>query len=41
LIWAMIAIWPHVRMITYLQVPYLLWVMFATVLQLSITYMNK
>lgn len=40
LIWAMIAIWPHARWVTYIQVPYLLWVSFATVLQLSITYLN-
>lgn len=41
LIWAMIAIFPHVRWITYIQVPYLLWVSFATVLQLTITYLNS
>lgn len=41
LIWAMIAIYPHVRWITYIQIPYLLWVSFATVLQLTITFLNK
>ncbi|MFA6306248.1 MAG: TspO/MBR family protein [Patescibacteria group bacterium] len=41
LIWAMIAIWPHARWIAYAQIPYLLWVSFATVLQLTITYLNK
>lgn len=41
LIWAMIAIYPHARWITYLQTPYLLWVSFATVLQLTVTYLNK
>ncbi len=40
LIWAMVAIYPHVRWVTYAQVPYLLWVGFATVLQLTITYLN-
>ncbi len=40
LIWAMIAIWPHARWIVYVNIPYLLWVSFATVLQLSITYLN-
>lgn len=30
----------HERWIAYAQVPYLLWVSFATLLQLSITYMN-
>jgi tryptophan-rich sensory protein len=41
LIWAMIAIYPHMRWVTYIQIPYLLWVSFATVLQLTITYINK
>ena len=41
LIWAMIAIYPYARWITYIQIPYLLWVSFATVLQLSITYLNR
>lgn len=40
LIWAMIAIFPHMRAITYMQIPYVLWVSFATVLQLTITYRN-
>lgn len=40
LIWAMVAIFPHARWITYIQIPYLAWVSFATVLQLSITYLN-
>lgn len=41
LIWAMIAIFPHTKWITYIQIPYLLWVTFATVLQLTITYLNR
>jgi tryptophan-rich sensory protein len=41
LIWAMIAIFSHVRWITYIQIPYLLWVTFATVLQLTITFLNR
>jgi benzodiazapine receptor len=40
LVWAMIAIWPHVKWITYIQIPYLFWVLFATVLQLTITFLN-
>ena len=40
LIWAMIAIWPHTRWVAYVNIPYLIWVSFATVLQLSITYLN-
>ena len=41
LIWAMLAIFPHARWLTYIQAPYLLWVLFATVLQLTITFLNK
>ncbi len=41
LVWAMIVIFPFARWITYIQIPYLLWVSFATVLQLTITYLNK
>lgn len=41
LIWAMIAIYPYAKWITYIQIPYLLWVSFATILQLTITYLNK
>lgn len=41
LIWAMLAIYPHSRWVTYIQIPYLLWVSFATVLQLTITYLNR
>jgi len=41
LIWAMIAIFPYVKWVTCIQIPYLLWVSFATILQLTITYLNK
>lgn len=41
LIWAIVAIYPYARWLSYIQAPYLLWVMFATILQLSITYLNK
>ncbi len=40
LIWALVAIWPHMRWIVYVNLPYLLWVGFATVLQLTVTYLN-
>lgn len=40
IIWLMIAIYPHARWITYIQIPYLLWVSFATVLQLTVTWLN-
>lgn len=41
LIWALIAIWPHMRWVAYANIPYVLWVAFATVLQLTITFMNR
>lgn len=41
IIWMMIAIYPHARWIAYIQIPYLLWVSFATVLQFTITYLNN
>jgi benzodiazapine receptor len=44
LIWALIAIWyasPELRWVVYANIPYLLWGTFATVLQLTITYLNK
>lgn len=41
LIWAMIAIYSHAKWITYAQIPYLLWVCFATVLQLTVTWLNR
>ncbi|MEK7105871.1 MAG: TspO/MBR family protein [Patescibacteria group bacterium] len=41
LVWAMIAIFPYAKWITYIQIPYLLWVSFATVVQLTITFLNK
>jgi benzodiazapine receptor len=41
LVWAMVAIFPYARWITYIQIPYLLWVSFATVLQLTVTYLNR
>ena len=41
LIWAIFAIYPYAKWIAYIQIPYLLWVFFATVLQLTITYLNR
>jgi translocator protein len=40
LIWAVVAIYPRKKWIALMQVPYLLWVSFATVLQLTVTYLN-
>jgi tryptophan-rich sensory protein len=41
LVWAMYTIWPYMRSIVYINIPYLVWVSFATVLQITITYLNK
>ncbi len=41
IVWAMIAIYPHARWITFIQIPYLLWVSFASILQITITWLNK
>jgi len=41
LIWALLAVWPHMRWVVYANTPYLLWGTFATMLQLTITYLNK
>lgn len=41
LIAATIVIYPYAKWITYMQIPYLIWVSFATVLQLTITYLNR
>jgi len=43
LIWALYAIWhaaPALRWVVYANIPYLLWGIFATCLQLTITYLN-
>lgn len=41
IVWAMVAIYPYAKWIAYIQIPYLLWVSFATVLQITITYLNR
>ena len=41
LLWAMVTIWSRVAWVAYVNIPYLLWVSFATVLQLSITWLNR
>lgn len=41
LIWAILAIHPYSKGIAYAQIPYLLWVCFATVLQLTVTWLNR
>ena len=44
LLWALIVIWKfssNLRWIVYANIPYFLWVTFATCLQLTITYLNR
>ncbi len=41
IIWMMVAIWPYSKLIAVAQLPYFVWVSIATVLQLSITWMNR
>jgi benzodiazapine receptor len=43
LVWALAAVWraaPDLRWVVYANIPYLVWGVFATVLQLSVTYLN-
>lgn len=40
LLWMMAAVWKFARWVAWIQLPYLLWVSFATVLQASITWLN-
>jgi len=41
LVWALIAIYPSAYWITIVNIPYLLWVSFATILQSCITWLNR
>ncbi len=40
LIWALVRVWPHAKWIVYANIPYVAWVLFATILQLTITVLN-
>ena len=40
LVWALVSIWPRVRWVALANIPYLLWVSFATMLQFTITWLN-
>lgn len=40
IVWMMFIIWPHKKWITLMQIPYFLWVSFATLLQITITFLN-
>jgi tryptophan-rich sensory protein len=41
LIWGMYSIYSYSKVIALVQIPYLLWGIFATILQFSITYLNR
>jgi len=44
LIWAFFAVWKFssdFHWVVYLNMPYLVWVSFATILQLTVTFLNK
>lgn len=41
LIWALVAIWPYAKIIALANIPYLLWVTFASILQITITVLNR
>jgi tryptophan-rich sensory protein len=41
LIWSFVAIWPYARYVVFANIPYFLWGTFASVLQFTITYLNR
>lgn len=41
IVWMAVVIWRHHRWVALAQVPYFCWVTTATILQLSITWMNR
>lgn len=41
IIWSMIAMWPHSKLVSLAFSPYLIWVCIATALQFSITFLNR
>ena len=41
LIWAMLMVWPFWPWVALVNIPYLLWLMFATVLQATVVAMNR
>jgi translocator protein len=41
LVWMFITIFPFMRWVVYINIPYFLWVSFATTLQFTITYLNR
>lgn len=41
LIWSLIVIFPYARWITWANLPYLVWVLIATTLQITVTVLNR
>ena len=41
LLWAIYSIYPYVSWVSFVNIPYALWGIFATILQLTITWTNK
>ncbi|MCX6808126.1 MAG: tryptophan-rich sensory protein [Candidatus Berkelbacteria bacterium] len=41
IILTIVLVWPHYQNIAYLQIPYLVWVAFATYLQIGVTILNR
>jgi translocator protein len=40
IMWMVVSVWKHYRWVAFAQGPYFVWVSLATILQLSITWMN-
>jgi tryptophan-rich sensory protein len=41
LVWAFFSIWSYYRWVVFINLAYFFWVAFATILQLTITYLNQ
>jgi len=41
LVWALVAIFPYTKWVAYINLPYLLWGLFATSVQFTITWLNR
>lgn len=41
LVWALVAVYPYSHLVSYANIPYVLWGSFASILQASVTWLNK
>ena len=41
LVWALVAIFPYTKWVAYINIPYLLWGLFATAVQFTVTWLNR